>query len=102
MVPFQVDPSWYERYWWREPRCRQRRSSAARVFAALARIGRALSPAVRFLGIVLILLVSGDFRLPGLDHALDPADQRIKPDGEHHQHDAAQTIRPSGPPMMFP
>jgi hypothetical protein len=19
MIPFQVDPSWYEKYWWREP-----------------------------------------------------------------------------------
>jgi non-homologous end joining protein Ku len=23
MIPFQVDPSWYEKYWWREPTSRR-------------------------------------------------------------------------------
>ena len=23
MIPFQVDPSWYEKYWWREPASRR-------------------------------------------------------------------------------
>src|ERR1700730_8826652 len=28
MIPFQVDPSWYEKYWWREPAPRRRSAFA--------------------------------------------------------------------------
>lgn len=39
LPPFQIDPSWYERYWWseREER-RPRRRPWARAYAAIRRI----------------------------------------------------------------
>jgi hypothetical protein len=81
MIPFQIDPSWYEHHWWREQPPRRRRSIPSRLIAAAAFVGRFLWPSLRFLGIVLALIVSGDFRLPTRDDALEPADQGIEPDG---------------------
>jgi len=77
MVPFQVDPSWYEHYWWREQPSRRWRPTPSRLLAVAALVGRFLWSSLRFLGIVLALIVSGDFRLPPRDDALEPADQGI-------------------------
>jgi hypothetical protein len=90
MVPFQVDPSWYERHWWREQPPRRRRPLPSRLIAAAARVGRFVWPSLRFLGIVLALIVSGDFRLPPRDDALEPADQGI---------DSRSSTRPNRVPM---
>jgi hypothetical protein len=42
MVPFQVDPSWYEDYWLSEQPRRRRRISLARLIGPALRIGRNL------------------------------------------------------------
>jgi len=80
MTPFQVDPSWYERYWWREPPPRRRWLTRERLLRAAALAGRFLWSALRFLGIVLALLASGDFGQPRRDHVPEPVDQGIEPD----------------------
>jgi hypothetical protein len=77
MIPFQIDPSWYERHWWREQSLRRRRPIPSRLISAAARVGHFLWPLLRFLGVVLALIVSGDFRLPTRDDTLEPADQGI-------------------------
>jgi hypothetical protein len=77
MIPFQVDPSWYEQQWWREQPPQRRQPARSRLIAAVARVGRLLWPSLRFLGIVLALIVSGDFRLPPCNDAIEPADRGI-------------------------
>jgi hypothetical protein len=94
MIPFQIDPLWYEQHWWRE-QPRRRRSTLSRLIPAAALVGRFLWSSLRFLGIVLVLIVSGDFRLPRCDHALEPADQCIEPDSE----DRRSTAPPDSVPM---
>jgi hypothetical protein len=86
MIPFQVDPSWYERYWWRE-QIRRRSTLPARLIEAAESIGRFLLFALQFVGTVLVLIVSGDFRLPRCDDAREP----VQPVGEHEE--AAQRRR---------
>lgn len=61
MIPFQVDPSWYEHYWWREQAPRRRWLKAALIGAA-ACIDRLLWASLKYLGSVLILILAGDFR----------------------------------------
>jgi hypothetical protein len=86
MIPFQVDPSWYERYWWRE-QIQRRSTLPARLIEAAESIGRFLLFALQFVGTVLVLIVSGDFHLPRCDDAREP----VQPAGEHEE--AAQRHR---------
>jgi hypothetical protein len=69
MVPFNIDPLWYERYWWHDA---PRRSSMlpARAFAAASRAGAFAKAALWFVGYVLFLIVAGDFRLPRCKDAI--------------------------------
>jgi hypothetical protein len=87
MIPFQVDPSWYERHWWRQQMPHRRSRLRARLIGAAVGGGRFVRAALQFVGYVLILIVSGDFRLPRRDDAFEGADRRVQPDGEQHQHD---------------
>jgi hypothetical protein len=80
MIPFQVDPSWYERYWWRE-QIRRRSTLPARLIEAAESIGRFLLVALQFVGTVLVLIVSGDFHLPRCDDAREP----VQPTAEHEE-----------------
>jgi hypothetical protein len=71
MTPFQVDPSWYERHWWREqPPGRLRAMVGARLIGAAESTGRFLIVAAQFIGYVLFLIVAGDFRLPRCNEEL--------------------------------
>jgi hypothetical protein len=80
MIPFQVDPSWYERYWWRE-QIRRRSTLPARLIEAAESIGRFLLFALQFVGTVLVLIASGDFHLPRCDDAREP----VQPAAEHEE-----------------
>jgi hypothetical protein len=83
MVPFQVDPSWYERYWWREQPIRRRTLKRSALMRAAAVTGRFLRSALRFLGLMLVLIASGDFDLPRCSGGRGPAGQRLR----HPVHD---------------
>lgn len=86
MVPFQVDPSWYERYWWRE-QTRSRRSATLRthVLGAAENTGRFIMASLEFLGYVLFLIVSSDFRLPRCDDALAKPRHHHEMSRDHHE-----------------
>jgi hypothetical protein len=48
MVPFQVDPSWYERYWLEERPTPRRRMSLSTLIDAAKRIARVARPTQPF------------------------------------------------------
>jgi len=52
MIPFKVDPSWYERYWWSDPApdraaCRADKASRERLLRAAGAMTVAMNPLVR-------------------------------------------------------
>jgi hypothetical protein len=79
MIPFQVDPSWYERHWWREDP--PHRSLRSRLSGAAASAGRCLWATLRFFGLVLVLIASGDFGVQPCAGASEPADASGEPGG---------------------
>jgi hypothetical protein len=64
MIPFQVDPAWYEHHWWRRRASGRQSATWTRLVRAAESTGRFLKAALRFFGYVLFLIVTGDFRLP--------------------------------------
>jgi hypothetical protein len=87
MVPFQVDPSWYERHWLREKPQRRRWPRRSRLIGAAVLTGRFFWSALRFVGLVLFLIVSGDFCLPRDDNGLELSDQDVEYGGERDEYD---------------
>ena len=52
MIPFKVDPSWYERYWWSDPApdrtgCRAYKANRERLLRAEGAMKVAITPLVR-------------------------------------------------------
>jgi hypothetical protein len=74
MVPFRVDPSWYERYWLSERTMERRAMLRARLGRAADDIVGFLQATARFFGYALVLLASGDFHLPRYDAARESAE----------------------------
>lgn len=75
MLPFWVDSSWYEHYWWRNEPPR-RRWLLPVLIRVTARIGRLLAGALWFVGYVFILILSGNFRPPRYQEVRQAADQK--------------------------
>jgi hypothetical protein len=67
MIPFQVDPSWYERYWWSDPApdrtgCRAYKANRERLLRAADAMKLAINPFVRIMLAALRLRRRGDYR----------------------------------------
>ena len=67
MIPFKVDPSWYERYWWCDPApdrtgCRAYKANRERLLRAADAMKLAINPFVRIMLAALRLRRRGDYR----------------------------------------
>ena len=67
MIPFKVDPSWYERYWWSDPApdrtaCRADKANRERLLRAAGAMKVAINPFVKIVSAALRLHRRSDYR----------------------------------------
>jgi len=67
MIPFKVDPSWYERYWWSDPPpdrmgCRAYKASRERLLRAGGAMKVIITPFVKIVLAALRVHRRGDYR----------------------------------------
>jgi hypothetical protein len=76
MIPFKVDPSWYERYWWSDPApdrtgCRAYKANRERLLRAADAMKAALNPVVK------IVFAAMRLHRPRLNARRAPSAQRL-------------------------